>query len=187
MIDIEPEWVHLSENEDGICMNTYFTEHPEMILGKMEMVSGPYGMETTCMPDTSIPLSEQLAYAISYIEGRIDEIEIEELEEDLIREILPASPDVKNYSYTIIDERVYYREDSIMRPVEASEIIENRIKGMIQIRKKQRSVFWRQKASGRSVAATAIMNSFSAPESRRFLPYGRTDLLIIRIRFILNR
>ena len=134
VIDIEPEWVHLSENEDGICMNTYFTEHPEMILGKMEMVSGPYGMETTCMPDTSIPLSEQLAYAISYIEGRIDEIEIEELEEDLIREILPASPDVKNYSYTIIDERVYYREDSIMRPVEASEIIENRIKGMIQIR-----------------------------------------------------
>ena len=134
VIDIEPEWVHLSENEDGICMNTYFTEHPEMILGKMEMVLGPYGMETTCMPDTSIPLSEQLAYAISYIEGRIDEIEIEELEEDLIREILPASPDVKNYSYTIIDERVYYREDSIMRPVEASEIIENRIKGMIQIR-----------------------------------------------------
>ena len=60
VIDIEPEWVHLSENEDGICMNTYFTEHPEMILGKMEMVSGPYGMETTCMPDTSIPLSEQL-------------------------------------------------------------------------------------------------------------------------------
>lgn len=132
--DIEPDWVHLSENEDGIAINQYFVDHPEMIMGKMEMVSGPYGMETTCTPDTSIPLSGQLEKAISHIEGSIDTIEIDELVDEFTKESIPAVPYVKNYSYCLVDDKVYYRENSMMKPVEASESIEQRIKGMVQIR-----------------------------------------------------
>ena len=125
VIDIEPDWVHLSENVDGIAMNQYFADHPEMIMGKMEMVSGPFGM------DTSIPLSKQLEKAVSNIEGSIDAVE---LDDELQRESIPADPNVKNYSYTIVDERVYYRENSIMKPVDVSESMEHRMKGMVQIR-----------------------------------------------------
>ncbi|OUN22703.1 DUF3849 domain-containing protein [Blautia sp. An81] len=134
VIDIEPDWVHLCENEDGIAMNQYFADHPEMIMGKMEMVSGQFGMEATCTPDTAIPLSEQLEMAISHIEGSIDEVEFDELDDELAREAIPADPGVKNYSYTIVDERVYYRENSIMKPVDVSETMEQRMKGMVQIR-----------------------------------------------------
>ena len=134
VIDIEPDWVHLCENEDGIAMNQYFADHPEMIMGKMEMVSGQFGMEATCTPDTAIPLSKQLEKAISHIEGRIDEVEFDELDDELTREAIPADPGVKNYSYTIVDERVYYRENSIMKPVDVSETTEQRMKGMVQIR-----------------------------------------------------
>ena len=134
VIDIEPDWVHLCENEDGIAMNQYFADHPEMIMGKMQMVSGQFGMEATCTPDTSIPLSKQLEKAISHIEGSIDEVEFNELDDELAREAIPADPGVKNYSYTIVDERVYYRENSIMKPVDVSETMEQRMKGMVQIR-----------------------------------------------------
>ena len=134
VMDIEPDWVHLSENEDGIALNQYFADHPEMIMGKMEMVSGAYGMEATCTPDTTIPLSKQLEKAISYIEGSIDEVELDESDRELSMESIPADPNVKNYSYTIVDDRVYYRENSIMKPVEVSESMEQRIKGMVQIR-----------------------------------------------------
>lgn len=134
VIDTLPDWVHLCENEDGIAMNQYFADHPEMIMGKMEMVSGQFGMEATCTPDTAIPLSEQLEKAISHIEGSIDEVEFDELDDELAREAIPADPGVKNYSYTIVDERVYYRENSIMKPVDVSETMEQRMKGMVQIR-----------------------------------------------------
>ena len=134
VIDIEPDWVHLCENEDGIAMNQYFADHPEMIMGKMEMVSGQFGMEATCTPDTTISLSKQLEKAISHIEGSIDEVEFDELDDELAREDIPADPGVKNYSYTIVDERVYYRENSIMKPVDVSETMEQRMKGMVQIR-----------------------------------------------------
>ena len=134
VVDIEPDWVHLTENEDGIAMNQYFADHPEMIMGKMEMVSGPYGMEATCTPDTSISLSEQLEKAIAGIEGSIDAVEFDELDDELKRESIPADPSVKNYSYTLVDDRVYYRENSIMKPVEVSETMEQRMKGMVQIR-----------------------------------------------------
>ena len=134
VVDLEPDWVHLSQNEDGIAMNSYFADHPEMILGKMEMVSGPFGMEATCNPDNSIPLSEQLKKAMSHIEGSIDAVEFNELDDELTREAIPADPGVKNYSYTIVDERVYYRENSVMKPVEVSETMEQRMKGMVQIR-----------------------------------------------------
>lgn len=134
VIDIEPDWVHLCENEDGIAMNQYFADHPEMIMGKMEMVSGQFGMEATCTPDTTISLSKQLEKAISHIEGSIDEVEFDELDDELAREAIPADPGVKNYSYTIVDERVCYRENSIMKPVDVSETMEQRMKGMVQIR-----------------------------------------------------
>ena len=134
VIDTLPDWVHLCENEDGIAMNQYFADHPEMIMGKMEMVSGQFGMEATCTPDTAIPLSKQLEKAISHIEGSIDEVEFDELDDELTREAIPADPSVKNYSYTIVDERVYYRENSIMKPVDVSETMEQRMKGMVQIR-----------------------------------------------------
>nr|WP_267024201.1 DUF3849 domain-containing protein [Variimorphobacter saccharofermentans] len=134
VIDIEPDWVHLCENEDGIAMNQYFADHPEMIMGKMEMVSGQFGMEATCTPDTTISLAEQLEKAISHIEGSIDEVEFDELDDELAREAIPADPSVKNYSYTIVDEKVYYRENSIMKPVDVSETMEQRMKGMVQIR-----------------------------------------------------
>lgn len=134
VVDLEPDWVHLAENEDGIALNQYFADHPEMILGKMEMVSGPHGMEATCSPDTSILLSQQLENAVSRIEGSIEAAEFEELDDEFARENIPADPEVKNYSYTLVDGRVYYRENSIMKPVEVSEGMEQRMKGMIQIR-----------------------------------------------------
>ena len=95
VMDIEPDWVHLSENADGIAMNTYFVEHPEMIVGKMAMVSGPYGMESTCQPDTSRPFSEQLMEAVSRIEGEIEAVELDEFADELADATIPADPEVK--------------------------------------------------------------------------------------------
>ena len=134
IVDVEPDWVHLSQDENGIAMNSYFVEHPEMVVGSMEMVSGPYGMESTCVPDDSLPFEEQLQKSLSFIEGSYEEIELEELNEELIAEVIPAVPEVKNFSYALIDDRLYYRENSLMRPVEASEGMLGRIKGMVAIR-----------------------------------------------------
>ena len=134
IVDIEPDWVHLSQDENGISMNSYFVEHPEMVVGSMEMVSGPYGMESACVPDDSIPFEEQLQKSLSFIEGSYEEIELEELNEELTVEVIPAVPEVKNFSYALIDDRLYYRENSLMRPVEASEGMLERIKGMVAIR-----------------------------------------------------
>ena len=134
IVDIEPDWVHLSQDENGIAMNSYFVDHPEMVVGSMEMVSGPYGMESTCVPDDSLPFEEQLQKSLSFIEGSYEEIELEELNEELTAEVIPAVPEVKNFSYALIDDRLYYRENSLMRPVEASEGMLERIKGMVAIR-----------------------------------------------------
>ena len=133
VLDIEPDWVHLTE-KDGIVMNQYFADHPEMVLGKMEMVSGAHGMESACLPDTFLPLSAQLKHALSYVEGSIEQADFNEIEDELARENIPADPDVKNYSYTVVDGTVYYRENSIMKPVDVSEKAEQRIKGMVAIR-----------------------------------------------------
>lgn len=133
VMDIEPDWVHLTE-KDGIAMNQYFADHPEMILGKMEMVSGAHGMESACLPDTSLPLSAQLKHALSYVEGSIEQADFNEIDDELARENIPADPDVKNYSYTVVEGKVYYRENSIMKPVDVSEKAEQRMKGMVAIR-----------------------------------------------------
>ncbi len=135
MVEREPDWVHLSENADGIAMNSYFAEHPEQIVGKMEMVSGPYGMESTCKPDESRSFEEQLKEAVGRITGQIDTMELdEELEDELGRQNIPADPNVKNFSYTVAEKKVYYRENSVMKPVEVSDTVKERIKGMVAIR-----------------------------------------------------
>ena len=134
VMDLEPDWVHLSEDENGIAMNSYFAEHPEMIVGKMEMVSGPYGMKSTCMPDTTRPFAQQLQEAVSHIDGEIEAVELDELADELADATIPADPDVKNYSYTLVDDKVYYRENSIMKPVDMSASMQERIKGMVGIR-----------------------------------------------------
>ena len=133
LMDIEPDWVHLSTNADGISMNQYFADHPEMIVGKMAEVSGPHGMETACLPDGSRPFEDQLRDAISNINATYEAVELEEGEE-LVFDTIPADPNVKNYSYCVVDDKVYYRENSIMKPADVSESMEERIKGMIGIR-----------------------------------------------------
>lgn len=134
IIDIEPDWVHLGENEDGIAMNQYFIEHPEMVVGKMELVSGPYGMEPTCKPVEGKSFEEQLKEAASHIQGEIESAGLDELEDDTEKATIPADPSVKNYSYTVIDGEVYYRENSVMKPVEMTGTMLERIKGMVALR-----------------------------------------------------
>ncbi len=133
VMDLESDWVHLSE-KDGIVMNRYFADHPEMVVGKMEMVSEPYGMESTCQPDTSRPFAEQLREAVSHIDGEIEAVELDELAEETADTVIPADPDVKNYSYTLVDDKVYYRENSIMKPMDMADTMLERVKGMVGIR-----------------------------------------------------
>lgn len=139
LIDIEPDWVHLDTDENGIKMNSYFVQHPEMILGEMKMVSGRFGMEATCVPYENADLAAQLDEAVANIHGEITEYEAEEeLEEE--DNSIPADPTVRNFSYTVVDGKIYYRENSRMTPVEVSATAENRIKGMIAIRNSVRTL-----------------------------------------------
>ena len=139
LIDIEPDWVHLDTDENGIKMNSYFVQHPEMILGEMKMVSGRFGMEATCVPYENADLAAQLDEAVANIHGEITEYETEEeLEEE--DNSIPADPTVRNFSYTVVDDKIYYRENSRMTPVEISATAENRIKGMIAIRNSVRTL-----------------------------------------------
>ena len=139
LIDIEPDWVHLDTDENGIKMNSYFVQHPEMILGEMKMVSGRFGMEATCVPYENADLAAQLDEAVANIHGEITEYETEEeLEEE--DNSIPADPTVRNFSYTVVDGKIYYRENSRMTLVEVSATAENRIKGMIAIRNSVRTL-----------------------------------------------
>ena len=133
MVDIEPEWVHLATNEDGIQMNSYFIDHPDMILGEMKMVSGPFGPTPTCEPYPEQPLEVLLAEAVQNIHG---EIAAYDREEELEGEdhSIEADPAVRNFSYTLVDGQIYYRENSRMNPVEVSKTAESRIRGMIELR-----------------------------------------------------
>lgn len=139
LIDIEPDWIHLDTDENGIKMNSYFVQHPEMILGEMKMVSGRFGMEATCVPYENADLAVQLDEAVANIHGEITEYEAEEeLEEE--DNSIPADPAARNFSYTVVDDKIYYRENSRMTPVEVSATAENRIKGMIAIRNSVRTL-----------------------------------------------
>ena len=133
MVDIEPDWVQLGTNDDGITMNRYFIDHPDMVLGEMKMVSGPYGPEPTCTPFPDQTLDSLLANAVQNIHGEINAYDrAEELEgED---QSIAADPTVRNFSYTLVNDKLYYREDSRMNPVEVSKTAESRIRGMIGLR-----------------------------------------------------
>ena len=131
--DLEPDWVHLDTDENGIRMNRYFVQHPEMILGDMVMESTRFGPDSACKAREGEDLSDQLANAIQFLQAEIKPYELEELDEEEDRSI-PADPSVKNFSYTVADGQVYYRENSLMHPVEVSVTAENRIRGMIELR-----------------------------------------------------
>ena len=131
--DLDQDWVHLDTDENGIRMNRYFVQHPEMILGDMVMESTRFGPDSACKAREGDDLSEQLANAIQFLQAEIKPYELEELDEEEDHSI-PADPTVKNFSYTIVDGQVYYRENSLMHPVEVSITAENRIRGMIELR-----------------------------------------------------
>ena len=135
VIDTEPDWVHLDTDENGITMNSYFVQHPEMILGEMKMESTRFGFDSACKAYQDIPLSELLHNAVQNIQGEIPEYE-NELDEisDGQDASIPADPNVRNFSYALVDGKVYFREDDRMTPAAASVTAENRIKGLIQIR-----------------------------------------------------
>ena len=138
MLDIEPDWVQLDNTEDGIRMNKYFVDNPDMVLGNMKMVSGRFGPESTCIPYDDRSLEELLDVAVKNIQGQITEVQIgDEFEEDLS---IPALPDVRNFSYAVVDGKIYFRENSRMIHVDVSATAENRIKGMIFIRDSTRKL-----------------------------------------------
>ena len=132
IIDIEPDWVTLNKDDNGIRMNNYFLEHTEMILGEMKMVNGRVGPESTCLPFDGVSLDELLNEAVSNIHAEIKEYEsLDDIEED---NTVPADPSVRNFSYTVINDEIYYRENSLMALKDVSETAKNRIKGINLIR-----------------------------------------------------
>ena len=134
LIDIEPEWVHLATDENGIRMNSYFVSNPEMVLGDMQMISGAHGPESACVAYEDEELGDLLQDAIQNIHAEITEFELDDLEAEDEDLSIPADPSVRNFSYTVVDGKLYFRENSRMNPVEVSMTAENRIKGMIAIR-----------------------------------------------------
>lgn len=132
VLDLSPDWVDLAVNDDGIKMNSYFVQHPEMILGEMKMISGRFGTEATCEPIEGADLKSQLAEAVSKINGTISAYEQNEIEE--ATEFITADPTVRNFSYTVVDGNLYYRENLRINLCEVSGKVETRIKEMIKIR-----------------------------------------------------
>lgn len=134
LVDIEPDWVHLGKDENNVVMNQYFIDNPDMICGEMKIVSGPFGPESACVPYEGQELSTLLSDAIQNIHAEISEYEVSKLEDEDEDRSIPADPTVRNFSYTIRDGKLYYRENSRMNPVEVSVTAEGRIKGLITIR-----------------------------------------------------
>lgn len=136
-IDIQPDWVHLGQTGDGIPVNSYFADHPEMVLGTIKWDDKMHGdkKETTCEPFPNADLAQQLHEAVSHLQGQIEEAELPDLGEDEeIDDSIPADPDVKNYSYTVVDGKVYYRENSRMVRPELNETAKARVMGMVELR-----------------------------------------------------
>ena len=135
--DIEPAWVQLGKTEDGFAINQYFADHPEMVLGNLELESTQYGHDLTVAPIEGTSLAEQLAEAVQHIEGQYAAAEVDApdiAEEEAARRTLPADPDVKNFSYTVVDGEVFYRENSVMTQVELSDTAKGRVTGMVELR-----------------------------------------------------
>ena len=135
--DIEPAWVQLGQTEDGFTLNSYFVEHPEMVLGRLEMESTQYGHDLTVAPIEGASLAKQLAEAVQHIEGQYTAVEIaapDVADAEAQRKTLPADPAVKNFSYTVVDGEIYYRENSIMTQIELSGNAKGRVAGMVELR-----------------------------------------------------
>jgi len=171
LIDLEPEWVHLNTDENGVKMNAYFVDHPEMVLGVWKTVSGRFGEEDTVVPYENADLAELLDEAISNIHAEITDYEVDEelTEED---NSIPADPEVRNFSYTVVDNKIYYRENSRMTPVECSATAENRIKGMIAIRDCVRSLIEMQTADYPDYEVEKEQQKLNAPAKRRTHSHG---------------
>ena len=133
MTDLEPDWVHLDTDENGLKMNAYFVSHPDMILGEMREVSGPYGMDTACIPHEGQSLEALLTAAIGQIQGEMQSVDLDDLQEEETG-TLPADPDVRNFSFAVVNGKLYFRENSLMNPVSVSATAEQRIRGLIGIR-----------------------------------------------------
>ena len=133
MTDLEPDWVHLDTDEKGLKINAYFVSHPEMVLGQMQEVSGPYGMETACIPQEGQSLESLLTAAVGQIQGEIQNVDLDDLPVEEA-DTLPADPSVRNFSFAVVDGKLYFRENSLMNPVSVSATAEQRIRGLIGIR-----------------------------------------------------
>ena len=136
-IDHEPDWVQLGKTEDGFAINQYFVDHPEMVLGNLELESTRYGHDLTVAPIEGAVLADQLAEAVQHIEGQYTEVEVEApdiADAENEKHILPADPNVKNFSYTVVDGEVFYRENSVMTQVELSDTAKGRVTGMVELR-----------------------------------------------------
>lgn len=133
MTDLEPDWVHLDTDEKGLKMNAYFVSHPEMVLGQMQEVSGPYGMETACIPQEGQSLESLLTAAVGQIQGEMQNVDLDDLPVEEA-DTLPADPSVRNFSFAVVDGKLYFRENSLMNPVSVSATAEQRIRGLIGIR-----------------------------------------------------
>ena len=136
-IDHEPDWVQLGKTVDGFTINQYFVDHPEMVLGNLELESTQYGHDLTVAPIEGAVLADQLAEAVQHIEGKYTEVEVETpdiADAENEKHILPADPDVKNFSYTVVDGEVFYRENSVMTQVELSDTAKGRVTGMVELR-----------------------------------------------------
>ena len=133
MTDLEPDWVHLDTDENGLKMNAYFVSRPEMVLGQMQEVSGPYGMETACIPQEGQSLESLLTAAIGQIQGEMQNVDLDDLPTEEA-DFLPADPSVRNFSFAVVDGKLYFRENSRMDPVSVSATAEQRIRGLIGIR-----------------------------------------------------
>lgn len=144
MIDIEPDWVHLGTDDNGITINSYFVEHPEMILGEMQEVSGPFGAKAECIAYENANLEDLLNEAVSNIDGEYKAQAIEKLfedtEDDEDADLIPATPDVKNFSYTVVDGDIYYRQNSVMEKQKPNKTAEKRIKALVKVREALREV-----------------------------------------------
>lgn len=136
--DPKDDWIYLAEDENGIRMNSYFADNPQMILGEMKEISGRFGMETTCVPYENVLLSDLLSEATKNIHGHIEEYDIDEIEEE--DSSIPADLSVRNFSYTIVEDKIYFRENSRMNHIEVSDTGKSRIMGMIKIRDAVREV-----------------------------------------------
>ena len=134
LIDNPPDWVYLDRDANGVTMNSYFVQNPDMILGEMKLVSGPFGPEPACLPYEGQELGDLLSAAVQNIHADYTVMDPEDLAEEEEDQSIPADPSVRNFSYTLVDDKIYYRQNSVMKPVELSLTGENRVKGMIGIR-----------------------------------------------------